>query len=221
MNENKNLIDIKQNPLDLFDKWFGEAKLKEIEDPHAMNLATVSNDLQPTSRIVLLKSFNVNGFVFYTNLNSKKGEAIKNNSQVALNFFWKSIQKQVCIEGKAKIIDEKEADKYFDSRPKDSRISAWASKQSSELKNREGKYVLNSCYFEQDDTFKNINGRFQLVYSRKLPKGSWIRKTRNYYIKYNLLFGELKNNKGKYKYQVIEIKNFKNITVNNGEFFYL
>ena len=61
----------------------------------------------------------------------------------------------------------------------------------------------------------------KLVYSRKLPKGSWIRKTRNYYIKYNLLFGELKNNKGKYKYQVIEIKNFKNITVNNGEFFYL
>lgn len=91
----------------------------------------------------------------------------------------------------------------------------------AELKTKKGKYVLNSCYFEQDDTFKNINGRFQLVYSRKLPKGSWILKTRNYYIKYNLLFGELKNNKGKYKYQVIEIKKFKNITVNNGEFFYL
>ena len=137
MNENKNLIDIKQNPLDLFDKWFEEAKLKEINDPNAMNLATVSNDLQPTSRMVLLKSFNVNGFVFYTNLNSKKGDAIKNNSQVALNFYWKSMQRQVCIEGKAKMISQIEADKYFDSRPQDSRIGAWASKQSSELKNRE------------------------------------------------------------------------------------
>ena len=137
MNEKKNLVDIKQNPLDLFDKWFEEAKLKEINDPNAMNLATVSNDLQPTSRIVLLKSFNVNGFVFYTNLNSKKGSAIKNNSQVALNFYWKSMQRQVCIEGKAKIISRQEADKYFDSRPKKSRISAWASKQSFELKNRE------------------------------------------------------------------------------------
>ena len=137
MNEKKNLVDIKQNPLDLFNKWFEEAKLKEINDPSAMNLATVSNDLQPTSRIVLLKSFNVNGFVFYTNLNSKKGSAIKNNSQVALNFYWKSMQRQVCIEGKAKIISRQEADKYFDSRPKKSRISAWASKQSFELKNRE------------------------------------------------------------------------------------
>ena len=137
MNEKKNLIDIKQNPLDLFNKWFEEAKLKEINDPNAMNLATVSNDLQPTSRIVLLKSFNVNGFVFYTNLNSKKGDAIKNNSQVALNFYWKSMQRQVCIEGEARKISRKEADKYFSSRPRNSRISAWASKQSSELKNRE------------------------------------------------------------------------------------
>ena len=137
MNENKNLIDIKLNPLDLFDKWFAEAKLKEINDPNAMNLATVSSKSQPTSRIVLLKSYNVKGFVFYTNLNSKKGHAIRNNSQVALNFYWKSLQKQICIQGNAKIISQKEANKYFDSRSKDSCISAWASKQSSELKNRE------------------------------------------------------------------------------------
>ena len=90
----------------------------------------------------------------------------------------------------------------------------------AELKNRNGIYILNSCYFDNNDTFQNINGRFQLVYSRKLPKGSWILKTRNYYIKYNLLFGELKNNKGKYKLQYIEITN-KNIMVNNGKFFYL
>ena len=137
MNEKKNLIDIKQNPLDLFDEWFAEAKLKEIKDPNAMNLATVSYDLQPNSRMVLLKSFNINGFVFYTNLNSKKASAIKNNSKVALNFYWQSTQRQVCVQGNAIIISHQEADKYFHSRPKESRISAWASKQSSELKNRE------------------------------------------------------------------------------------
>ena len=137
MNENNNLVETKQNPLNLFDKWFEEAKLKEINDPNAMNLATVSANSHPTSRMVLLKSFNVDGFVFYTNLNSKKGEAIQNNSQVALNFYWKSIQKQVCIQGNAKIISQKDANEYFDSRPRDSRISAWASKQSSELQNRE------------------------------------------------------------------------------------
>ena len=91
MNENKNLIDIKQNPLDLFDKWFEEAKLKEINDPNAMNLATVSNNFHPTSRMVLLKSYDEDGFVFYTNLNSRKGDAINNNSQLALNFYWKSM----------------------------------------------------------------------------------------------------------------------------------
>ena len=113
MNEKKSLIDIKQNPLDLFDEWFAEAKLKEIKDPNAMNLATVSYDLQPNSRMVLLKSFNINGFVFYTNLNSKKASAIKNNSKVALNFYWKSTQRQVCVQGNAIIISHQEADKYF------------------------------------------------------------------------------------------------------------
>ena len=137
MNENINLIDIKQNPLDLFDKWFEEAKLKELNNPNAMNLATVSNDSQPTSRMVLLKYFDENGFVFYTNINSKKGKAIKSNSQVALNFYWKSIKKQVCIEGKAIMISHKEADKYFDSRSRNSCIGAWASEQSSELKHRD------------------------------------------------------------------------------------
>ena len=78
MNENRSLISINENPFDLFNKWFAKAKLKEINDPNAMNLATVSQDLQPTSRMVLLKSFNIDGFVFYTNLNSKKGEEIKN-----------------------------------------------------------------------------------------------------------------------------------------------
>ena len=77
MNENNNLIDIHENPLDLFTKWFEEANSKEINDPNAMNLSTVNDDLQPSSRMVLLKSYNKEGFIFYTNLNSKKGTSIK------------------------------------------------------------------------------------------------------------------------------------------------
>ena len=137
MNENTNLIDINENPINLFDRWFQQAKLMEIDDPNAMNLSTVTNDLQPSSRIVLLKSFNDDGFVFYSNLDSKKGVAIKKNSQVALNFYWKSLKKQVRIEGKAKIVKETDADEYFDSRSEDSKIGAWASHQSLELKSRE------------------------------------------------------------------------------------
>ena len=122
MNENKNLIDINENPLNLFNKWFAKAKLKEINDPNAMNLATVCNDLKPTSRMVLLKSFNVDGFIFFTNLNSKKGEAIKNNPQVALNFYWKSLKRQVRIEGKAEVVAKEEADQYFSTRSEESQI---------------------------------------------------------------------------------------------------
>ncbi len=162
MNENRNLIDIKENPYNLFNHWFAKAKLEEINDPNAMNLATVSNDLQPSSRMVLLKSFNVSGFIFYTNLKSKKGESIKNNAQVALNFYWKSLQRQVRIEGKAKIVDKEEANQYFDTRPDESKISAWASKQSSELKSRE----------ELENRVKYFNNKFT---GTKIPRPlNWI-----------------------------------------------
>ena len=152
MNENKSLIDINENPLDLFNKWFAAARLKEINNPNAMNLATVSSDLQPTSRMVLLKSFNVNGFVFYTNLSSKKGEAIKKNSRVALNFYWKSTKRQVHIEGKAKIIDNEDSDKYFETRNKESQRGAWASKQSYELNSRN---ELESRFEELIEKYKD------------------------------------------------------------------
>ena len=136
MNENKRLIDLNENPFDLFDKWFEEAKCHEINDPNAMSLATVGKNLCPSTRIVLLKSHSVSGFVFYTNLNSLKGISIKHNSNVALNFYWKSILKQVRVEGSAITVEDKAADEYFDSRPLDSRIGAWASNQSSELRSR-------------------------------------------------------------------------------------
>lgn len=137
MNELKQLININENPFILFNKWFSEAKRKEVSDPNAMNLATTGRDLRPSSRMVLLKSHDVSGFVFYTNLNSRKGNIINENANVVLSFHWKSLSKQVKIEGVAQLVSDKEADEYYDSRNKNSRIGSWASNQSSELKNRE------------------------------------------------------------------------------------
>ena len=137
MTEKIKLINAKEDPIILFSEWFEEAKQKEINDPNAMNLSTISESLMPSSRIVLLKSFDKNGFVFYTNVESKKGHSINLNPQVSLNFHWKSLLRQIRIEGIAKLITNKEADEYFESRPEASKIGAWASDQSSELKTRE------------------------------------------------------------------------------------
>ena len=137
MTEKIKLINAKEDPIILFSEWFEEAKQKEINDPNAMNLSTISESLIPSSRIVLLKSFDNNGFVFYTNVESKKGNSINLNPQVSLNFHWKSLLRQIRIEGIAKLVTNKEADEYFDSRPEESKIGAWASDQSSELKTRD------------------------------------------------------------------------------------
>ena len=134
-NTNNNLNQDK-DPLEIFNQWFLLAKEKEINDPNAMSLATVEKDLKPSIRMVLMKSFDKNGFVFNTNLNSKKGKTISNNSFVSLNFHWKSLLKQVCIEGPAEKISEEEADQLFNARPENSKIGAWASDQSSILRDR-------------------------------------------------------------------------------------
>ena len=126
MEENKKLIDIIDNPYPLFAEWFDQAKHKEINDPNAMNLATISEDSKISSRMVLLKSFDETGFVFFSNENSKKGRSILFNSNVAINFHWKSLRKQVRIEGRAEKISDDEADKYFNTRPEESKIGAWA-----------------------------------------------------------------------------------------------
>ncbi|MDC0226835.1 pyridoxamine 5'-phosphate oxidase [Alphaproteobacteria bacterium] len=136
MTENRTLLNLSNNPFDLFSLWFEEANAKEINDPNAMNLATISKDLKPSSRMVLLKSFDVNGFVFYTNIKSKKGISMIDNPYVSLNFHWKSLMKQVRIEGKICQVSDIEANNYFDTRHEESRIGAWASNQSRELKNR-------------------------------------------------------------------------------------
>ena len=160
MENNNNILNLNRDPFDLFNKWFSLAKKKEINDPNAMNLSTVSDNLQPTSRLVLLKSFNKKGFVFNTNLNSKKANDISNNSQVSLNFYWKSLRKQVRIDGKAIKLNKAESDVYFKSRPKDSKIGAWASNQSSNLKNREELITKVKIY---EKKFKN----------KKIPRPSY------------------------------------------------
>ncbi len=137
MFEDRNLIQPKKDPFLLFEEWFEEAKLKEQNDPNAMNLSTISKDLKPSSRIVLLKSFDQDGFVFYTNLQSKKGISLLSNSNASLTFHWKSLLKQIRIEGRAHPVTSKEADDYFNSRPMESRIGSWASNQSSELSDRQ------------------------------------------------------------------------------------
>ena len=153
MKEKKLIINSSNNPFSLFKEWFDEAQKNEINDANAMNLSTISKSNLPSSRMVLLKDFDDRGFVFYTNTKSKKGKDIINNPNVSLNFHWKSITKQVRIEGKAISVSDKEADEYFNSRPKESRIGAWASNQSSKMNNREDlieKYNFYKNKFKED-----------------------------------------------------------------------
>ena len=138
----KNSLDIDlcfkdlDNPLDLFAEWFNEAKKTEINDPNALALATVGKNGIPSVRMVLLKDFNEKGFVFYTNLNSRKSTEIKSNPNASMCFHWKSLLRQVRIAGKLSKVSDVDADNYYNSRSYGSRIGAWASNQSSILKSR-------------------------------------------------------------------------------------
>ena len=124
-----------QDPIKIFDQWYKEAQ--ESEDlADAMCLSTVSAEGRPSSRMVLLKDYGHDGFVFYTNLGSRKAQEISENSYVALCFHWKSLLKQVRIEGKVEAVSAEEADRYFATRARDSQIGAWASKQSQEMGGR-------------------------------------------------------------------------------------
>ena len=135
MLKHKDLIDFKKNPFELFNNWYHLASETEINDPNAMTLSTILNN-QPSSRVVLLKSHDEEGFVFYTNSNSKKGKSINENNNIALNFHWKTQNRQIRIEGQANIVSSEVADSYFNSRPRGSQIGAWSSNQSEELISR-------------------------------------------------------------------------------------
>ena len=124
------------DPLEVFGEWFEEARNNEINDPNAMVVASVGEDGMPSARMVLLKDYDARGFVFYTNYESRKGRQILANPKVALLFHWKSLRRQVRIEGAAEQVDSSEADAYFASRPKQSQIGAWASEQSRPVEGR-------------------------------------------------------------------------------------
>ena len=125
------------NPIELFKKWFKKAEETEINDPNAVALGTSDQKNQPSVRMVLLKGLSNEGFVFYTNFNSKKGKDLKINQQASMCFHWKSLRRQVRVIGKVQQVTEKEADEYYNSRPYKNRISAWASNQSEKLESRD------------------------------------------------------------------------------------
>ena len=123
-------------PFGLFEQWLAEAKAKEINDPDAMALATVDADGMPNLRMVLCRAFDSRGPVFYTNAESAKGLELLGAHKAAALFHWKSLRRQVRIRGPVEIVDEAQSDAYFASRPRDSRIGAWASQQSRPLESR-------------------------------------------------------------------------------------
>ena len=124
------------DPLAVFAEWFARAETEELNDPNAMTLATAARNGLPSARIVLLKEWDARGFVFYSNRESRKGEELADNPEVALLFHWKSLRRQVRIEGHAEPVSDAEADAYYASRPRLSRLGAWASSQSRELSAR-------------------------------------------------------------------------------------
>jgi len=125
-----------KDPIDHFQAWMAEAEKSEVNDPNAMSLATATPDGRPSSRMVLLKHADAEGFVFYTNLESRKGEQLRANGFVALCFHWKSLRRQVRVEGRVEPVSDAEADAYFASRQRGSQIGAWASIQSRPLTGR-------------------------------------------------------------------------------------
>jgi pyridoxamine 5'-phosphate oxidase len=125
------------NPLRQFERWLTEALNAEVPDPNAMTLATVGSDLRPSTRIVLIKGYDAQGIVFFTNYGSRKGQELAGNPYAALQFHWTPLERVVRIEGTVQKVSAEESDVYYDSRPLDSRIGAWASPQSQPIASRD------------------------------------------------------------------------------------
>jgi pyridoxamine 5'-phosphate oxidase len=136
---NKGSFDIKNahpNPFEQFAKWFEDARNSGSIEPNAMTLSTVSLDLKPSSRVLLLKSFSESGFIFYTNYDSRKGNELAANPNASLLFYWDILERQVRLEGIVRKISYEESEKYYKTRPYTSRLGAWVSKQSRVLSSR-------------------------------------------------------------------------------------
>lgn len=125
-----------ENPIDQYGAWFEEAIKCKILDPYAACLSTVNSNYEPSSRILYIRDFNSDGFVFYTNYDSKKGSDLLENNYAALNVFWGELERQIRIQGKISKVDDSISDKYFNARPRSSKIGAWASNQSQIIKDR-------------------------------------------------------------------------------------
>ena len=144
-------LTLRTDPFAQFSAWMDEALNSEVLDANAMTVSTVDADGRPSSRIVLLKGFDHSGFVFFTNYTSKKASDLESNSNISLHFFWPDLQRQVSISGTAAKTPREESEVYFASRPVDSQIGAWASKQSTVLANRK----------ELEDRVAEVRTRFE------------------------------------------------------------
>lgn len=143
-------VNMSADPFEQFSGWFDEALKADILDPNAMTVSTVGVDNRPSVRVVLLKGFDAAGFVFFTNYESKKGTDLTNNPNTVFHFFWPQLNRQVAIYGSVEKTSREESEKYFNSRPVDSRLAAWASAQSSEIASRE---VLEKRFDEFREKF--------------------------------------------------------------------
>lgn len=144
--------DLPANPMDLFEKWLRQACDAKLPDPTAMSIGTVDENGRPYQRLVLLKHYDDNGFVFYTNLGSRKAQHLKNNPNVSLLFPWHVLERQIHVTGVVEPLSTLEVVKYFHSRPKDSQIAAWVSQQSSRISARS---MLESKFMELKAKFAN------------------------------------------------------------------
>jgi pyridoxamine 5'-phosphate oxidase len=143
---------VASDPFTQFSRWWDEAIASEITEVNAMTLATSTKDGIPSARIVLLKGFSEDGFVFFTNYSSHKGKELEENSKAALVFFWKELERQIRIEGDVEKVTEEESDAYYNSRPEGSRIGAWASPQSKPIDNRD---VIEKSFKVYTEQFKD------------------------------------------------------------------
>ena len=159
-------LNEKVDPIQLFKKWFEEAQEKEVSDPNAMQIATVSKNGFPSVRTVLMKDIIDGNFVFYTNYESRKSKEIFETKKAAICFYWKSISRQVRVVGEIKKISGEISDQYFDTRSLGSKIGAWASMQSQPLKNREtllNKVEVLKKKFDKNVPRPNHWGGFQII----------------------------------------------------------
>jgi pyridoxamine 5'-phosphate oxidase len=147
------VVEVDPNPLVQFENWFEEAKQAQIKEPNAMILATIDIDHCPDSRTVLLKGIENDGFVFYTNYHSTKGNQLDSNNYCSITFLWLDLERQVRIKGKCEKVDQKTTDAYFQSRPRESQIGAWTSPQSKIIPSRQ---ALEDLFAANMEKFKNV-----------------------------------------------------------------